>query len=374
MKKRIAMRHFKLTCLFLLIATICFGQVRQERDYNRSFSVEENAKIEIVSKYGEVIIQTWELDSVRFEVLVKAEGRNSSVVRKSMDRVDVKFRKVGSIISAVTEVSSSGGFFGNLMSEVEGVVGPNNKLKVDYQVWLPENVDLSVENKFGDVYLADLGGKIDLNVSHGDIKANHIFESLNMKHSFGKSDFGSISDAMLTLRGAELKADEVGKFNIESGSSEIFVEKIESIQFNSRNDKIRLTEVNEIVGEGSFTNLTADYIGGSARLDFSYGDVFLSKINRDFNSIDITGKSTDINLILNQASYIKTLIKGPEDRMILPNSMLTMRKETFEEEGLISLSGDVGNANTRHSQLVIDAEGGELIIAIKDTPIFVDRD
>ena len=77
-------------------------------------------------------------------------------------------------------------------------------------------------------------------------------------------------------------------------------------------------------------------------------------------------------MILNQASFIKTFIKGPEDKMVLPNSMLTMKKEVFDE-GFISLSGDVGNSNIRHSELLIDAVGGELIIAIKDTPIFSDR-
>ena len=367
-------RRFNILTLLLFSVALVFGQVRQERDYEKSFSIEENSKVEIVSKYGEVIIQTWEYDSVRFEVLVKAEGRNSSVVRKSMDRVSIRFRKVGSIVSAVTQVENGSGFFGNLMSEVEGVVGKNNKLKVDYQVWIPENVDLSVENKFGDVYLSDLQGKVDLEVSHGDIKANHIEQTMNLKHSFGKASFGNVKDAMLTLRASEFMVDEAGKLNFESGSSEIIIEKIDRIQFNSRNDKIRLSEVLEITGEGSFTDLTAEYIGGSARLDFSYGDIYLSRINRDFNSIDITGKSTDINLILDQASFIKTNIKGPEDKMILPNSMLTMKKEMFEEEGLISLSGDVGNSNTRYSQLLIDAVGGELIIAIKDTPIFVDRD
>ena len=60
--------------------------------------------------------------------------------------------------------------------------------------------------------------------------------------------------------------------------------------------------------------------------------------------------------------------------MILPNSMLTMQKEYFSDEDKISLSGFVGNTNTRHSQLQIDADGGELIVAIKETPIFVDRD
>ncbi len=367
------MKKYFNILITILVTVPSLGQVRQERDFKRSFAVPENAKVEVVSKYGEVIVRTWELDSVRFEVVVRAEGRNSSAVAKSMSRVDVRFRKVGSVISAVTEIGKSGGFFGNVLNEVEGVVG-NNKLKVDYQVWMPKNIMLSVENKFGDLYMANLDGKVDIDISHGDIKASDLTSSLNLKHSFGKSSFGTINDGIFTLRGVDMRVDEANNLNIESGSSEIRVDKIDRIQFNSRNDKIHLLDANEIMCEGSFTNLTSDLLRGSARFDFSYGDIYLSKIVKDFNSIDITGKSTDINLILNQASYIKTYIKGPEDRMILPNSMLTMQKENFADEGRISLSGFVGNTNTRHGQLMVEADGGELIISIKETPIFVDRD
>lgn len=357
----------------LMLATPLMSQVRQERDFKRSYQMPKNGKVEVISKYGEVIVRTWNLDSVRFEVVVRAEGKNSSAVAKSMARVDVKFRKIGSVVSAVTEISSGSGIFGSVMSELEGAIG-SNKLKVDYEVWLPKDVMLSVENKYGDLYLTNMEGKVDLDISHGDIKANDLSQSLNLKHSFGKASFGKLKDGIFTLRGAEINIDEAQHLNIESGSSEIRVDRIDRIQLNSRNDKIHLLEANEIMCEGSFTNLTSDLLKGSARLDFSYGDIYLGRIVKDFNSIDITGKSTDINLILNQASYIKTYIKGPEDRMILPNSMLTMQKEQFVDEGKISLSGFVGNTNTRHSQLIVEADGGELIIAIKETPIFVDRD
>ena len=364
-------KYFNILTILCLLGSVS-AQVRQERDFNRSFSIPNDAKVEIVSKYGEIIVRTWEHDSVRFEVVVRAEGKNSSVVSKSMARVDVRFRKVGSVISAVTEISKGSGFFGNVLSEVEGVMG-NNKLKVDYQVWLPQDVLLSVENKYGDLYIADMDGRVDLDISHGDIKANDFSQSLNLKHSFGKSSFGKIEDGIFKLRGIEIRVDEISNLNVESGSSEIRVDKTGRAQFNSRNDKIHLLDVGEVICEGSFTNLTTDLLRESARLDFSYGDIFLGKIIKDFNSIDITGKSTDINLILNQASYIKTYIKGPENRMILPNSMLTMQKEQFSDEGKISLSGFVGNTNTKHGQLNLEADGGELIVAIKDTPIFVDK-
>ncbi len=360
------------TTFFLLLVAPLLGQVRQERDFNKVFASEENDRVEIVNKYGEVIVRTWDSDSVRFDVLVRAEGKNSDVVNKSMQRVDIRFRKVGSLISAVTSVSKGKGFFGGVMSEVEGVVG-NNKLKIDYQIWIPKGVLLSVENKFGDVYLSDLENETELDVSHGDIKAGDLTEPLNLKHSFGKASFGTVDDAVISLRGSEIDFDQANSLNFESGSSEIRVEVVNRIQFNSRNDKIRLLDATEILCEGSFTDITIDRLRGTSRLDFSYGDIYLSRIDKDFDSIDITGKSTDINIILNQASFIKTFIKGPEDRMILPNSMLVMKKDVFED-GRISLTGDVGNTNIDHSQLIIDAQGGELIVSIKETSLFTEKD
>lgn len=362
-----------LTKIALLLAFVsAFGQVRQERDYSRSFALPTDGKVEVINKYGEVIVRTWEIDSVRIDVLVRAEGRNSSAVNKSMSKVDIRFRKVGSIVSAVTELNSNGGVLGNLMSDAKGVIG-NNKLQINYEVWLPQDVLLSVENKFGDVYLASLDSRVNLDISHGDIKAENFASTLSLKHSYGKAYFGSMADVIANLRGSEVYFEKARALNIESGSSEIRVDKLMEVQFNSRNDKIRLLDAEEVLCEGSFTNLTIDRLRSATRLDFSYGDIYLGQIDKGFESVDITGKSTDINLILNQASYIKTFIKGPEDRMVLPNSMLVMQKQQFED-GRISLSGDVGNTNTAHSQLIIDAEGGELIVSIKETSLFTERD
>jgi hypothetical protein len=361
-------KRFNIGLLWVFIGTISLAQVRQERDYVRSYPVNENDKVEVTSKYGEVIIRTWGYDSIKFDVVVKAEGKSSEAVRKSMSRVDVRFRKVGSLISATTAISSSGGFFGSLTNQLEGVVG-NNKIQVDYEIWMPENLVLSVSNKYGDVYLADLANKVELDVSHGDIKAGNLDKELELKHHYGKSSFRKVGQAIVNLRGAEMDIEDALLLNVESGSSEIHIDKAQKLQFNSRNDKIRVASVRQITCEGTFTDLTLDHVIDNALLDFNYGDIYIGQIDRDFDNISITGGSTDINVILDQASFIRTFIKGPEDKMILPNSMLTMQKQAFEE-GLISLSGDVGPPNTRFSELKIDTSGGELIISIKETPLF----
>ncbi len=45
-------------------------------------------------------------------------------------------------------------------------------------------------------------------------------------------------------------------------------------------------------------------------LEFNFGEVSLSQIEKNFKSIKLAGSSTDINLVLNQASYINAQISG----------------------------------------------------------------
>ncbi len=363
-----------ISLIISLLPALLLAQVRQEKDFERSFSLSEDAMVEVINKYGEVIVQTWELDSIRIKAVVHAEGRNSSMIRKSMEKVNVRFRQVGSLISATTQVSSGNGTFSNLLGDkVQGVVGSNNKVKINYEVWIPENVALRIENKFGDVYLSDLSGEVDLSVSHGDIKANRIHNRLNITQSFGKSSFREIKDGKATLRGVKVEVKEAGRLDVESGSSEVLIDKADHVEFNSKNDEISIAFVKDLSCRGSFTDLTVDYLERSANLNFSYGDIHFSHMNQYFDLIDISSKSTDIDLVLNQASFIKADIKGSEDRMILPNSMLLMQKEQLEGD-VIRLKGEVGNSNVRLGRLSIDAEKGELIIAIKETPIFTDKD
>ena len=58
-------KHFNISLLLLFVALMVNGQLRLERDFKKTFAVPENGKVEVVSKYGEIIIRTWNEDSVK---------------------------------------------------------------------------------------------------------------------------------------------------------------------------------------------------------------------------------------------------------------------------------------------------------------------
>lgn len=377
------MRATLLFSLFLFGLSVVGQDTRITKDFNESFTTKDIRLLEIENKYGDVIINTWKYDSVKIVVAVEAFGKTQELANREISKVDVKIRRVGSMITAVTtfEQIKSKGFFGELLSEIEDVsksfVG-NSKLTIDYEVWMPTYMELNLNNKYGDAFVGQLKGNARITLAHGDLRADQMLGEIHLDHSFGKHTINLLNNGYLTLRGVTSDISKANKLSFESSSSQIYLGKIDELKLDNRNDKLLVDEAKTVSGKGSFTDLTVKKLSHNSRLDFSYGEIYLDQILKNFEYIRIDGKSTDINLIINQGSYIKTYIEGDQaqvqSQMILPNSMLTMNRQPLQESDRISLTGMVGNTQVEVSDLYINTDQGSLIISIEETDMFTNKD
>lgn len=360
-----------------LIASVYGQSVKIEKKYQEIFAVTASDKLEISNKYGEIIVNTWSSDSVKISAIVLAEGKSQEIVNREISRVEVTLRKVGSLIAGVTKVDQGKGrsVFGDLVTQVEDIsktVLGSNRLAINYEVWIPAYLAIDLENKFGDIYLDNLNGKVAINLNQGDLRANRIESVLILKQSLGKHTIEYVKNADLNLRGVKSKINELEKLVIQSGSSEVWIEKVNHLQMDSRNDKYQVLFANSILGTGNFTDMNVEILTKTAELDFIYGKIYLAQPDRNFDNIKIVAKSTDVRMILDQYSYIKTRISGIEEKMVLPNSMIVMSKEKMPE-GITVLSGFVGNTNTTFSQLELEMNNAQLVVSIQHTDTFTNK-
>ena len=369
-------RKIFLGCSLLAIGLFAGAQVTMEKDYDETFSVSQGNKVEISNKYGEVIIQTWTEPQVRIKGTIEAQGRNQDVVNKNMNRVRLEMRKIGQIISVETEIEKRGGTFTEVFNDVgeysRSLFG-NKKIAVNLEIWLPQDIDLSIINKYGDIYLASLDGEVDVTLAHGDLRADRLEGRLDMEHSFGKADFNFVNRGRFTLRGSETTIEEGSSFSFQSSSSEINLYNVHYVKLNSRNDRVKADQINELVGTGKFTEIEGQRVTRNVDLNLEFGEITLSQIEKKFKNISISSRATDIHLTLNQASYIDAEIRGDEAKMVVPNSMMALSRNFNEEDETVTLSGMLGPPQNYQSDLKIDSERGAVIISIKDTPVFTDR-
>jgi hypothetical protein len=370
-----------LTIFSFLLAgwSLSAQELRIQKDYSESFSSDAIHLVEIENKYGDIIVNAWEKDSIKVEVTLEAFGKNQELVNKEIQKVDINIRQIGSMVSGITvfRQTKTRGFLGDLLSEIEdaskSLVG-NSKLSIDYEVFLPENLELSITNKYGDVFIGKSTSDARVNIAHGDLRADQLTGTVYLAHSFGKHTINDLGEASLSLKGVTSDISNASVLTFESSSSQIFIGRVNELRLDNRNDKILVDEAETVSGKGSFADLTVKKLSKNARLDFSYGEIYLDQILRNFGAIRINGKSTDINLIINQGSYLSTYLEGDQSQMILPNSMLTMSNTPVENTNRVALSGMVGATQVEVSELNVIADMGSLIVSIEETDMFTNKD
>lgn len=301
-------------CIFNLFFTTFFaalvpgitGQTFTEsQNIRRSFMVNKNSTVDILNKYGRVQIFRWAKDSASIDIDFRINSTNLSRINRIKSWISFDITGSGSFVTAKT-VFQSGytSLINDIVNLAESVVDPANQVIINYAVHVPDYIDLRISNKYGDIYLDDFGGRIDITLSNGELKANSLSGKSNIEINFGGGYASDIRDGKLSLSYSDFQVKNAGLLFLSSRSSKAAIDNVQSLRLDSRRDKIRLNKLSDISGSTYFTELWADEVMNEANLNMKYGKLNFDRINRSFSLIRLASEYTDIDLFFeNEASY-----------------------------------------------------------------------
>jgi hypothetical protein len=361
----------KVLAYSLLLLGFCLSAYGNGQDdtkltktVTKSFAVPDNGSVRIVNKYGPVTINTWTKDSVKVEIITTAWGKNDKSVEKMMRRVDFDFIQSSRYLEISTVLDRSSGFFAevwNNIGDYSKTLLSQNKLKIEYKIYIPEHLDLEINNKFGDIYLYEYAGKLDVTLSHGNIRATKLTQ-VNLDLSFGNADIKSVREASLSLKGTECTFTAIGNATITSSSSDIQIAEATFLKLDSRSDrKVRIEHVDEIQGSSNFSKFDIGQINDIVRLDLNYGEIKIGP-QEAFNAITLTGKNTPITVQFEPTALFAYEIEGQEDKIQLPAGHNAKKSYLNEKDNLARFTGTVGK--TPSGKLKVFSDNGEVEIEL----------
>ena len=364
---------FKIA-LILLPGLVYAGDPNDDqvsRTVTRSYSMTNEGNLELINKYGQVVITQWDKDSVSFNIEIIGYGKTRSDARKTLERVDIDFDKTSQYLTVETVFDRASNFvvevWKNFSDESRAILS-KSKIEINYEIFVPAGMDITLDNRYGDVFLNEMDGKLNLEIMHGNLRANNINSNSTVQVGFGDVRIKYLKSGRLDLKAADGNIVKVGNIDINSGSSELVIREADRVRIDSRSDKrIRLNDVKSLSGKGLFSNISVGTLRNSLEMDMSYGDIRAENILFNFSRIDIDSKSTDMDLHLNSKSYITVEIEGNEQDMFLPMVFNNLdRKQTDSKKKLVLLSGKVGSRNNYPAILNIYAQGGDVNISYED--------
>lgn len=343
----------------LIIPVFVAAQFTETKQISKRFKITPETRVEITNKYGRIKINTWEKDSVVFDIKIKVEEKKLSKLEKTMDEVDFDFIKSQHFVIARTKVGENrSGLEKEIVNFKESVLQSGAKIEIEFVVWMPKTNQLKVENKFGDIYIDDYLGDIEINLSNGNLKSHDFQGKTTLVLSFADATINQISNGRLDCNYSDIYIKKAGDIRVASKSSDFEIIEITSLNTDSRRDKFRIQMIDLLDAQGSFTNYRITELNDKLNLKTEYGDLDIEKASVNFNSIYVESKSTDVNLSFNEKSVFGFEITHTKSQTNFCKKMVIKNEEVLDEkERKIQLTGNFGN-NPKNAKLFINAVGG----------------
>lgn len=324
------------------------GDIMYRSELNENFSKDNISsaysikEVKISNDYGDVKVMPSNTKSVRVEAKIWVKYTDEQKARQyAKNAVEIKEGETTEIRPKDISEADKKDF---------------SRAHIDFTVYVPDNVKVSVDDKFGDVDVTDINANITIDSKNGEVNANNIGGNADVSSAFGNIQMKTVKgDVSLSNKNGNIDVDGVtGRATIDSSYGNIDVANVgKDLKVTDRNGEIEISGVSgkavvensygnihlkdiggDITVNGKNGNIEANSVSGNVKIDNSYGDINYESDNVNDSSITAHTSYGDINCDKN----------------------LTVKKSTTQAD----LQGTLGSGkwhielNTRNGNINID--------------------
>ena len=305
------------------------AQVSKTKEIHKDFKVQKGVNVEIENKYGKVQVLTWDKDSVVIDIDVRLKSKTQDRLNKAEANIKFDIINTGNYVTAKTVFASDkGALFSEIINIRESSFGPDDETKIDYVVYVPKNCNLTLTNKFGDIYTADLSGRTIIDLSHGDLKAGEYtggYTKVDVK--YGKANINYVQEGNLLAFYATFDIQKAGEISMESKSSEVNIYDVKQLKVDAKRDKYYIKKVSRFTATGSFTDYKIALLTDEIIMDTRYGTITINEIAVSFNYFKLTSKYSDVDVTFNSACNFSFDMEAEGVTFIYPQAKAKLTKK-----------------------------------------------
>ncbi|WP_026473081.1 DUF4097 family beta strand repeat-containing protein [Alkaliflexus imshenetskii] len=325
----------------------------------RSYKAVPSQMVSINNKYGSVVVVAWEQDSVRVEVTRKITERNQERMKRIRDNVNVEFDNSPRHLRVETVFGSRHSTLIRDIKEVANFSPSDTRTRVDYVVYVPANVRLNIENKYGDIVLPTLRGDVTIDLANGNLQGRDLTGKNKLTLAFGDVRLRNIREADISLNFVNFRCGETGTLRIDSRSSELEIGLVSNLEINSRRDRIQINKADVINGETYFSNLLLSQVNRTVELKLTFGELRRLVLANQFERCIIISQTCDVNIELTSPANYNALIRSLRGNLTLPATLVKARGTGTDGNGPVKY---IFNAEMPDNKLQIDISDAYLKI------------
>ena len=357
MTKYIPFKNIAVAALIFIGFTAMGQTYRKSKSITDSFEVTPKTELSVYNKYGNVELITWEKDLIKFEVEIEVREKKEEKAEDKLDAIHVSFISTGYLMEAKTYFSGESEFWTDVKDYSGKVFASDNKSTINYKIYLPSYMTISIENKYGDIYLGECKSKAIITLSNGDLKVYSFEDETTLNLEYAYANIKQMQNGILNLGyHSEIKINQAQDLKIVSKSSRVTIDEANNLDIKSERDKYYLRKVAILNANNAYTYFGLETITESLSIKAKYGDIDIINIENTVPKVIFEVESTDININQPQGRAIDfTITYNGSAGLYFPEELKnkkTIKKD--EEEKLVETTGILGA--TGASNLIVTAK------------------
>lgn len=253
----------------------------QMKEVKKEFTISKGAKLQIENKFGNIEVMNWDKPVVSITVKISAVTGNAQSSKSLADKINIEFSEPEkNIILARTIINTEGS--GNQKSH----------FNIDYNVYVPAWINLTLDQKFGNIRIQEINGNVIIDLKHGKLQATTLsgngerpYNKIIMAYSDGVIDETGSAD--LEMAFSKVNIEEADNISADSKYSGINISKCSSFSFDSKYDNFTVDDVKNVTGTLDYSNLRVGSLSGKMETDGSYSTLKLEQVLPSFELIRI---------------------------------------------------------------------------------------
>jgi hypothetical protein len=174
----------------------------KKKTYSKSYPLSGSDKISLNNQFGELKISTWDKSEIKVDITISARAGSEERAQEIMDAISIEDGK-----------NSEGVFFKTHINNQNkaGKKGQKDeqKMSIDYMVYMPSGNPLNLENSFGKTEIPDLKGLVDITQKFGDLTAGKLSNVKELHVEFGKAMVEGVTNGKIVVKFSEAQVKKL---------------------------------------------------------------------------------------------------------------------------------------------------------------------
>ena len=323
----------------------------------KSYAISKSTYVEIENKYGDIDVEVWDKDSIKLEIVITVHSDKEEELDEMLKLINIDLSANSSFIVAHTDWSSDVNIFKKGLLKINQEVSNKGRYSVNYKIKMPRDIDLTLTNKFGNIFMTNYVGKLSIDISYGDLRAHSLTNLKQLNAKYGKVKINSLQNGRIDLNSVKpFSVDKALDLEIESSSSEISIESIGQLNLKSSHDEINIDKIGELNGTFSMSDLMIMNLEKAIHSVSKYGSVKLKYILPTVNVVYLEGNKSDLQVSVSKDFKAKVDIKMSNKEDFSYNPSFILESSDIDSEGLWRGKGYINQKGS--AEIIIKSTSG----------------